>query len=45
MKKIIYTIKLILMYMSYKKYSTTNKMKNVFRNEIKKSICDIIKFI
>lgn len=45
MKKIIYTIKIILLYMSYKKYSTTNKMKNVFKTEIKRSIIDIIKFI
>lgn len=45
MKKIIYTIKIILIYMSYKKYSTSNKMKSVFRTEIKRSIIDIIKFI
>lgn len=45
MKKIKYTIKLILIYISYKKYSTNNKMKNVFITEIKKSIYDIIKFI
>ena len=45
MKKIKYTIKLILIYMSYKKYSTSNKMKSVFKTEIKKSISDIIKFI
>ena len=31
--------------MSYKKYSNSNKMKNVFKNEIKRSIIDIIKFI
>ncbi len=45
MKKIIYTYKLILIYMSYKKYGTTNKMENVFKTEIKKSITDIIKFV
>lgn len=45
MKKIIYTIKLILIYMSYKKYSTSNKMGNVFKTEIKNSIIDIIKFV
>ena len=45
MKKIIYTYKLILIYMSYKKYSINNKMKNIFRTEIKRSIIDIIKFI
>ena len=45
MKKIIYTIKIILIYMSYKKYSTTNKMKSTFKSEIKKNIIDIIKFI
>ena len=45
MKKIIYTIKIILIYMSYKKYSTSNKMKNVFKTEIKKSIIDIIKLV
>ena len=45
MKKIIYTYKLILIYMSYKKYSTNNKMKNVFQAEIKRSIIDIIKFV
>ena len=45
MNKIIYTIKIILIYMSYKKYSTSNKMKNVFKTEIKKSIIDIIKLV
>ena len=45
MKKIIYTIKIILIYMSYKKYSTTNKMENTFGAEIKRSIIDIIKFV
>lgn len=45
MKKIIYTIKIILIYMSYKKYSTSNKMKFPLEMEIKKSIIDIIKFI
>ena len=45
MNKITYTIKLILIYMSYKKYSTSNKMKNVFQSEIKRSMIDIIKFI
>ena len=45
MKELIHTIKLILLYMSYKKYSTTNKMKSVFKTEIKRSIIDIIKFI
>ena len=45
MNKIKYTIKLILIYMSYKKYSTTNKMENVFQSEIKRSIIDIIKFV
>ena len=45
MKKIKYTIKLILIYISYKKFSTSNKMKNVFVQEIKKSIYDIIKFV
>ena len=46
MKKIIYTIKIILIYMSYKKYSTTNKkLQNVFEAEIKRSIIDIIKFV
>ena len=45
MNKIIYTIKIILIYMSYKKYSTSNEMKNVFVTEIKRSIIDIIKFV
>jgi len=45
MNKIKYTIKLILIYMSYKKYSTSNKMKDVFITEIKKSLYDIIQFI
>ena len=45
MKKIIYLTKLILLYMRYKKYSTSNKMKNTFETEIKRSIIDIIKFI
>ena len=45
MKKIKNVIKLILIYMSYKKYSTSNKMKNTFETEIKRSIIDIIKFI
>ena len=45
MKKIKYTIKLMLIYMSYKKFSTNNKMKNVFQAEIKRSILDIIKFV
>lgn len=45
MKKIIYTIKLILIYISYRKFSTTNKMKNIFQSEIKRSVVDIIKII
>ena len=45
MNKIKYTIKIMLIYISYKKYSTTNKMENVFKEEIKRSIIDIIKFI
>lgn len=45
MKKIKYTIKIILIYMSYKKYSTNNKMKNAFQAEIKRSVIDIIKFV
>ena len=45
MNKIIYTYKLILIYISYKKYSSTNKMKNVFHSEIKRSILDVIKFV
>ena len=45
MNKIKYTIKLILIYTSYKKYSTTNKMESVFKEEIKRSILDIIKFV
>ena len=45
MNKIKYTIKIMLIYISYKKYSTSNKMKNVFITEIKRSIIDIIKFI
>ena len=45
MNKIKYTIKLILIYISYKKYSSSNKMKNAFQSEIKRSILDIIKFI
>ena len=45
MKKIIYTYKLILIYISYKKYSTSNKMENVFIAEIKRNIIYIIKFV
>ena len=45
MKKIKYTYKLVLIYMNYKKYSTSNKMKNVFVQEIKRSLYDIIQFI
>ena len=45
MKKIKYTYKLVLIYMNYKKYSTSNKMKNAFQSEIKRSIIDIIKFV
>lgn len=45
MNKIKYTYKLVLIYMSYRKFSTSNKMKNVFQSEIKNSIIDIIKFI